>query len=71
MKSIGVVSLGRPEASVPMKQKIWIPVGIATMVEAAENSVSDSVGRPVANMWCAQRPKLMKPIETTAATAKP
>ena len=71
MKSIGTSIRGFPCASVARKQKICTPVGIATIVEAAENSVSDITGRPVANMWCAQRPKLRKPIVTTAATANP
>jgi hypothetical protein len=34
-----------------MKQKICTPVGIATASEAAENSASETPGRPVVNMW--------------------
>ena len=51
-----------------MKQKIWTPVGIATAIDAAENSASEIPGRPVVNMWCTHRPKLRKPVPIADST---
>ena len=48
MKYIGTVRRGRPSVSVAMKQKICTPVGIPTIVDAAENSDNDMIGKPVA-----------------------
>lgn len=47
MNSIGTVSRGLPCPSVAMKQNIWISVGTAIIVKAAENSASDMTGRPM------------------------
>src|SRR3954462_13207855 len=53
---------------VAVQLKILIPVGMPTsMLETAKN-VFDHAVIPTANMWCAQTPKLMNPIATTAAT---
>ncbi len=66
-------SIGRPRTTFPihtvaMKQRIWMPVGIATASLAAEKNPSEICGRPVVNMWCTQRPKLRKATPTAEST---
>ena len=48
--------------------KILIPVGTETSsVEVTKNALASET-MPTQNIWCAQTPKLMKAIATTAAT---
>ena len=61
----------RPTSSVATKQKSCSPVGIATAVDAAENSPNDTPGSPVVYMWCTHRPKLRKPVPTADSTMNP
>ena len=49
--SIGSPRTTRPIQIVAMKQKIWMPVGIATASLAAEKKASEISGRPTVNMW--------------------
>ena len=68
IQSIGRPILTRPTMSVATKAKSWMPVGITTASEAAEKKPSDIVGRPVANMWWTQSPKLRNPVPTADST---
>ena len=66
--SIGVVKRILPPHIVPSQLKILMPVGTAiSMVETAKKVFAAGV-MPTANMWCAHTPRLMKPIDTVAAT---
>ena len=52
--------------TVSVQAKIWIVLGITTIIEAAAKKASAVVARPVANMWCAQTPK---PMNATSSSA--
>src|SRR5262245_10031577 len=67
-KSIGGSKRSLPPYIVASQLKILIPVGTATRkVEVAKKMLPTEV-MPMVNMWCAQTPRLMKAIITTAAT---
>ena len=66
MKSSGVVKRAVPITNVMHQAKTWIVDGITTIAVAAAKKTSVTVGRPVANMWCAQTPK---PMKTTSSSA--
>lgn len=68
IQSIGRIIFTRPTMRVATKAKSWMPVGMTTASEAAEKKPSDRAGSPVVNMWCTQRPKLMKPVPTAEST---
>ena len=55
-----------PELTVNSHAKTWIVDGITTIIDAAAKKTSVAVGRPVANMWCAQTPK---PMNATSSSA--
>ena len=52
-----------------IQQNICTPLGIAMVTLAAVKKLMPSCGSPVVNMWCTQRPKLTKPIDTTDSTS--
>jgi hypothetical protein len=62
------LELKRPRAIVAIQANTWIPLGTETAMLAAEKKLKESGGMPVANMWCTQRPKLKKPVATSAST---
>ena len=64
----GVLQRIRPAARVAIQAKTCIPAGTLTAMLAAEKKLTDKVGRPVVNMWCAQTPKLMKAVAKSAST---
>ncbi|MOA42466.1 hypothetical protein D3C78_1645180 [compost metagenome] len=66
--SIGRRNSGLPVHSVASQANIWIPVGIATSMLAAEKKACARCGMPTANMWCTQRPKLRKAVAITDST---
>ncbi len=68
MNNIGIRYVTRPTSKVAMKQKNWMPVGMAIASEAALNSDKDNPGRPVVNMWWTHKPKLKKPVPIAAST---
>ncbi len=68
--SIGSVIFGRPSHRVESQTKIWMPVGMATSMLAAEKKASASCRMPRVNMWWTHRPKLTKPMMTIAATTQ-
>jgi hypothetical protein len=43
---------------------------MATAMLAAEKKLIDTLGMPVANMWCTHRPKLKKPVAIRASTTR-
>ena len=55
-----------PQTTVIVQAKIWIVDGITTVIEAAAKKINVVVGRPVANMWCAQTPNPMKATSSSA-----
>src|SRR3954451_23342294 len=67
--SIGVAKRGRPSQMVAIQQKIWMPDGMAMVLEDAVKKASPSCGRPVANMGCTQSPKLSMPVATSDSTS--
>ena len=46
--------------------KIWIVLGITTIIDAAAKKTSAPTGSPVANMWCAQTPNPMNATRSSA-----
>ena len=65
-KSIGNSKRIFPPHMVASQLKIFRPVGTAiSIVEAAKNVLAEGE-RPTVNIWCAQTPRLMKPIERVA-----
>lgn len=67
-KSSGVAKIGRPPQIVAIQQKIWMPLGMAIIIEEAVKKLSPSCGRPVANIWCTHRPKERNPIAISDST---
>ena len=53
---------------VAVQLKILIPVGIPTIMLDAAKKVLDQELMPTANIWCAQTPRLIKPMAATAPT---
>ena len=53
---------------VAIQQKICSAVGITIMMLAAVKKLCPSCGSPVANMWCTQTPKPMKPVAISDST---
>ncbi len=52
----------------PSQLKILMPVGTAMSIVEKTKKVLAPAVMPTVNMWCAQTPRLMKPIDTVAAT---
>ena len=66
--SIGVAKRILPPHMVPIQLKILMPVGTAMSMVEKTKKVLPAGLMPTVNMWCAHTPRLMKPIETVAAT---
>src|ERR1700761_738357 len=66
--SIAVEKRSLPPYMVAVQLKILMPVGTPTSMVEAAKKVFDQEVMPTANMWCAQTPRLMNPIATTAPT---
>ena len=64
--SIGVSSRTAPPAMVAIHLNIFIPVGIAIIMVAAEKYARVSMSMPIVNMWCAQTMKPRKPMDAMA-----
>ena len=47
---VGTANRTFPRHSVAIQEKIWMPVGIATAMLAAENKLAERWGMPVVNM---------------------
>ena len=45
-----------------------VGIGTATSIVETAKKVLPAGVRPTTNMWCAHTPRLMKPIDTVAAT---
>ena len=67
MNKSGARNSGVPLITVNVHAKIWIVLGITTIIDAAAKKISDTVGNPVANMWCAQTPKPMNATSSSAS----
>ena len=52
--SIGVSNEMFPRQIVASQLKIFTPVGMAMIIELIMKKMSSPIGRPTANMWCAQ-----------------
>ncbi|MNU06546.1 hypothetical protein D3C72_2517770 [compost metagenome] len=57
-------------AMVAIQANTCMPVGTDTAMLAADAKLKESWGMPVANMWCTHKPKLRKPVATTASTTR-
>ena len=57
-----------PPYIVPSQLKILMPVGTAMIIVEMAKKVLPTEVIPTVNMWCAQTPRLMKAIDTVAAT---
>ena len=68
-KSIGVLSRRSPPQVVASQLRIMIPVGTEIRMVEAAKAVFATGPSPVANMWWAHTPQLMKPMATPEKTA--
>src|SRR3954452_7315346 len=66
MNRSGVLKSALPVTMAMHQANTWIVDGMTTNEVAAAKNTTDTVGMPVANMWCAHTPK---PMNTTSSSA--
>ena len=64
--NMGVSSRVVPAAIVAIQLNIFIPVGIAIIIVAAEKYARVSTSIPIVNMWCAHTINPRNPIDAIA-----
>src|SRR3954465_5630564 len=66
IQSSGVLNAGRPLANVVSQAKIWIELGITTIIDAAAQQIVVTVERPAETIGGAHTPKAMNATRISA-----